>query len=55
VTAVIRVNHLQRANMGPEQLDGDRQVRGRLVDLHDLDERSVHQLDLLPGPRCGGV
>jgi len=55
VTAVVRVNRLQRANMGPEQLNGDRQVCGRLGDLHDLNEWSVHQLDLLPGPRCGGV
>jgi hypothetical protein len=49
VIAVIRVHHLQRAEMGPEQLDRDRQVRGRLRDLHDLNERSVHQLDLLSG------
>jgi hypothetical protein len=55
VIAVICVNHLQRVDMGPEQLDRDRQVGGRLRDLHDLNERSVRQLDLLSGPGCGGV
>jgi hypothetical protein len=55
VAAVIRVNHLQRANMRPEQLNGDRQVSGWLCHLRDLNERPIHQFDLLPGPGCGGM
>jgi hypothetical protein len=50
VAAVIRVHHLQRAQPGPVQLDGRHQVRRRLLDPDDLDQRTAGQRDLLAGP-----
>jgi len=49
VTAAIRVHHLKRADLRPEQFDRDVQVRGRISNLHDLKQRAISKLELLPG------
>jgi hypothetical protein len=47
VAAVIGVHHLQRAQVGAEQLHSHHQVRRGLCDLDDLDGRAAAPRDLV--------